>query len=220
LDGVRDAAGRRRVTLPRASHPQVSTGVTAIELPVNCHGELPLAGKGVGVGDQVTEGTRTPAGTSTPTPPDAQQEDAPPRCLAHRHLAPDTDPGPCPGCKRARLTAEQAQRQAQLDARQAMRECRYCDADGRRLALLGQRPTATTCDHRPYQPEPEPDGADDFAAIRAHALTVPCTAAGCGDPGQPTPAGQPCRTHGGEPLRAPAHAARIAAARTTRSVPA
>jgi hypothetical protein len=146
-----------------------------------------------------------PTQTRTTTPPTARRV----RCPGHAYLQPD-DPGPaCHDCKQARLAAADIERQAVLDTQHAIRACRYCDADGRRLDLLGQRSTATRCDHQPHRPDPEPDGADELAAIRHQAQAIPCPDTRC-----PAGPGQPCVDSDGHQLpRAPAHAARIAAAR-------
>lgn len=104
-------------------------------------------------------GTREPRETPTPEhsiqdTPSTEQAPIPGRCQRHAHQA--DDPGPCRGCRDARLAAEQVQAEAARQATQnrsrqvreatqarlaAVAACSMCDADGR---VHGQ-----LCDHDP-----------------------------------------------------------------------
>lgn len=151
------------------------------------------------------EGTNTPHSNSIPT--NNNTNSTRPRCLAHRHL-PDDDPGPnCVGCREARRRDDDATMQAALERQRATRDCRECDADGWRLDRY-RRPVhpPQRCDHVPSDDEPsEPAGpagdVSEFDRIRADSVRAPC-------PICHATTDEPCRG-----TRAPAHAARIAAAR-------
>lgn len=202
--------------VPRESDRESRTSHTVSHGPPDpTRPDLPGGGSGVKL-----QTAGAPDGTNPPTPSTPNPEDHPtgagrPRCMAHRHL-PDDEPGPaCASCKQARQAAEQAEHGARIAAQRAISQCRLCDADGRRLDTLGQQAVAETCNHQ-HRARPAPtgdDGAAEFAAIREASLAVPCEHPQCGDPGQPTPAGEPCRGPDGEPLRAPAHHTRITAGR-------